>query len=145
MANYITTSKISKNKSTYSTVIPAPIKNKLALEQKQVLYWDIDDDKIIITPETKTIGNESQTAGNEILKDIIFNNKGQYTQISKEILGYLNNNSLTKERKIKRITAHKLKLTPSFKLVIVYLLGCDLTPENKEILKEIYDEIHQTD
>ena len=72
MANYITTSKISKNKSTYSTVIPAPIKNKLALEPKQVLYWDIDDDKIIITPETQT-DKTSKQAGNEILQDILFN------------------------------------------------------------------------
>lgn len=49
--NFLTTTKISKNKSTYSSVIPAPIKNKFNLSKGQVLYWDIEDNKIIITPE----------------------------------------------------------------------------------------------
>lgn len=48
---YLTTTKVSKNKSTYSTVIPAPIKNKFELAKGQVLYWDIEDNKIIITPD----------------------------------------------------------------------------------------------
>lgn len=49
--NYLTTTKVSKNKSTYSTVIPAPIKNKFGLEKGQILFWDIEDNKIIITPD----------------------------------------------------------------------------------------------
>ena len=61
---YLTESKVSgksnKNKKgeitsyTYSTVIPKPILNKIKLVKGHVLYWDIDDDKIIITPEVKT-------------------------------------------------------------------------------------------
>ena len=49
--NYLTTTKVSKNKSTFSTVIPAPIKNKFDLEKGQILYWDIQDNCIILTPD----------------------------------------------------------------------------------------------
>lgn len=49
--SYLTTTKVSKNKSTYSSVIPAPIKNKFGLEKGQILFWDIEDNKIIITPD----------------------------------------------------------------------------------------------
>ena len=58
--NYLTNTKVSASKNgksksyTYSTVIPKPILNKIKLVKGQVLYWDIDDNKIIITPEVKT-------------------------------------------------------------------------------------------
>lgn len=52
--SFLTTTKVSKNKSTFSTVIPAPIKNKFNLSKGQVLYWDIEENKIIITPQIIT-------------------------------------------------------------------------------------------
>lgn len=59
--NYLTTTKVSKNKSTYSTVIPAPIKNKFEIEKGQVLYWDIDKNKIIITPDVLGTATEKES------------------------------------------------------------------------------------
>lgn len=145
--NYLTTTKISKNKSTYSTVIPAPVKNKLGLEPKQLLYWDIDNNKIIITPEVNPVSTpeeESITAGYEILKDFLINGNNQYSTIAKDILNILNNKGFDKRRKLRKLKNHKLRLTPSFKLVVSYLLDYPLTPENNEILKEIYEEINNT-
>lgn len=52
--SYLTTTKISKNRNTYSSVIPAPIKNKFNLTKGQVLYWDIEDNKIIIVPDVNS-------------------------------------------------------------------------------------------
>lgn len=145
--NYLTTTKISKNKSTYSTVIPAPVKNKLGLEPKQLLYWDIDNNKIIITPEVNPVSTpeeESITAGYEILKDFLINGNNQYSTIAKDILNILNNKGFDKKRKLRKLKNHKLRLTPSYKLVVSYLLDYPLTPENNEILKEIYEEINNT-
>jgi len=145
--NYLTTTKISKNKSTYSTVIPAPVKNKLGLEPKQLLYWDIDNNKIIITPEINPAPapeEESITAGFEILNDFLFNGNSQYSTIAKDILNILNNKGFDKRRKLRKLKNHKLRLTPSYKLVVSYLLDYPLTPENNEILKEIYEEINNT-
>lgn len=145
--NYLTTTKISKNKSTYSTVIPAPVKNKLGLEPKQLLYWDIDNNKIIITPEINPAPapeEESITAGYEILKDFLINGNNQYSTIAKDILNILNNKGFDKRRKLRKLKNHKLRLTPSYKLVVSYLLDYPLTPENNEILKEIYEEINNT-
>ena len=145
--NYLTTTKISKNKSTYSTVIPAPVKNKLGLEPKQLLYWDIDNNKIIITPEINPAPapeEESITAGFEILNDFLFNGNSQYGTIAKDILNILNNKGFDKRRKLRKLKNHKLRLTPSYKLVVSYLLDYPLTPENNEILKEIYEEINNT-
>ena len=145
--NYLTTTKISKNKSTYSTVIPAPVKNKLGLEPKQLLYWDIDNNKIIITPEVNPAPapeEESITAGFEILNDFLFNGNSQYSTIAKDILNILNNKGFDKRRKLRKLKNHKLRLTPSYKLVVSYLLDYPLTPENNEILKEIYEEINNT-
>lgn len=145
--NYLTTTKISKNKSTYSTVIPAPVKNKLGLEPKQLLYWDINENKIIITPEVNPVSTpeeESITAGYEILKDFLINGNNQYSTIAKDILNILNNKGFDKRRKLRKLKNHKLRLTPSYKLVVSYLLDYPLTPENNEILKEIYEEINNT-
>ena len=74
--NYIDTSKISSKKNkgnsyTFTTVIPKPILNKVGLTKGQILYWDIDDNKIIITPEVKPVPTpelESIGAGNDNVK-----------------------------------------------------------------------------
>ena len=154
---YLTESKVSeksnKNKKgeitsyTYSTVIPKPILNKIKLVKGQVLYWDIDDDKIIFTPEINPVSTpeeESITAGYEILKDFLINGNNQYSTIAKDILNILNNKGFDKRRKLRKLKNHKLRLTPSYKLVVSYLLDYPLTPENNEILKEIYEEINNT-
>ena len=94
--SYLTTTKISKNKSTYSSVIPAPIKNKFNLEKGQVLYWDIEDNKIIITPDVISDDlpeTPSLEAGFTILKDVLENgNQKYYSNAYQFILRTLNNN-----------------------------------------------------
>ena len=68
--NYLTTTKVSKNKSTFSTVIPAPIKNKFNISKGQVLYWDIKDNCIILTPEmTSQETPEDQATREDIQKE----------------------------------------------------------------------------
>lgn len=58
--NYLTNTKVSASKNgksksyTYSTVIPKVIVNKFGIEKGKKLYWDIDGDKIVITPEKNT-------------------------------------------------------------------------------------------
>lgn len=56
---YLTTSKVSVkvnkgNTLSFSTAIPKPIHNKFNLTKGQLLYWDIEENKIIITPEVQT-------------------------------------------------------------------------------------------
>ena len=47
--NFIAKTKISKSDTTLSTVIPSPIKTKFGLDKGQVLFWDIKENKIIIS------------------------------------------------------------------------------------------------
>ena len=46
---FIAKTKISKSDTTLSTVIPSPIKTKFGLDKGQVLFWDIKENKIIIS------------------------------------------------------------------------------------------------
>ena len=47
--NYIAKTKISKSDTTLSTVIPSPIKTKFGLDKGHILFWDIKENKIIIS------------------------------------------------------------------------------------------------
>lgn len=150
--SYLTTTKVSKNKSTYSSVIPAPIKNKFNLSKGQVLYWDIEDNKIIITPEVVSDDlpeTPSIEAGQEILQDFLLNNNNHYGTHSVNILGQLRRNA-SNESKIENILSdYKLvKDTEKeeFKQVILYYLDYPLNiPSQFEILEEVYKEIIKLD
>ena len=163
--NYLTTTKVSKNKSTFSTVIPAPVKNKLGLEPKQVLYWDIDEYKIIITPEVQPVPTKEEAsiqAGTEIFNDMLFNGK---TDIYKtplnsiiQVLSDKKPNVKTNEEKV-NFLVNQYKTVYSdkrngivkdnqrgFKQVVLYLLDYPLNlPNQYEILREVYEEITKTD
>lgn len=149
--SYLTTTKISKNKSTYSSVIPAPIKNKFNLSKGQVLYWDIEDNKIIITPDR--IGEDlpetqSIKAGSEILKDFLFNNNNQYGTYSTNILSQLNSKLASKNPEEVKERILSIYINPSdgeerdqYTKVILYLLDQPLEVYKHEILQGVYTEI----
>jgi len=153
--NYLTTTKVSKNKSTFSTVIPAPVKNKLGLEPKQLLYWDIDEYKIIITPEVQTVPTpeeDSINAGMEMLNDMLFNNNSRYYLPALErITQTLNSNDLNTESKVNDLVKyynniHSNESTKGFTQVLLYLLDYPLDiPDQYEILREVYNEITKND
>ena len=157
---YIDTTKVSSKKNkgnsySFSTAIPKPILNKIGLTKGQILYWDINDNKIIITPEVKTVPTpelENIEAGIDILTDILENkNHVYYTGAYGFILGVLNGNS-SKDDKLNSIlndynelkTNENSKLyRAGFKKVVLYLLDKPLDIVNHEILKEIYEEINK--
>lgn len=146
--SYLTTTKISKNKSTFSTVIPAPIKNKFNLSKGQVLYWDIEDNKIIITPETITDDlpeTPSINAMGDILQDFIFNGNTNYFKVSQDIFLELNS-SEDEDTKINNIiTNYNGGNKEEYKKVISYLLDYPLEPEKRAILKEVHNKINKLD
>lgn len=146
--SYLTTTKISKNKSTFSTVIPAPIKNKFNLSKGQVLYWDIEDNKIIITPETITDDlpeTPSINAMGDILQDFIFNGNTNYFKVSQDIFLELNS-SEDEDSKINNIiTNYNGGNKEEYKKVISYLLDYPLEPEKRAILKEVHNKINNLD
>lgn len=158
--NYIDTTKVSSKKNkgnsySFSTAIPKPILNKLGLTKGQILYWDIDEYKIIITPEVKAVPTpelESIEAGIDILTDILENkNHVYYTGAYGFILGVLNGND-SKDDKLKIILNDykELKNTENsnlyqagFKKVVLYLLDKPLDISQHELLKEVYEEINK--
>lgn len=164
--NYIDTTKVSSKKNkgnsySFSTAIPKPILNKLRLTKGQILYWDIDENKIIITPEIKplpTPEEDSIKAGYEILNDMLINGKASiYTTPFNSIVEVLSDkkpNVKTNEDKINfLVTQYKTVYSDrrngiikdnqrGFKQVVLYLLDYPLNlPNQYEILKEVYEEI----
>lgn len=151
--SYLTTTKVSKNKSTYSSVIPAPIKNKFNLSKGQVLYWDIEDNKIIITPEMVSDDlpeTPSIEAGFNILKDVLENgNQKYYTNAYQFILRILSNND-GEEIQINTIINDYNSLKDGldsktyqegYKKVITYLLDQPLDPNKHGVLSEVLKQI----
>lgn len=147
-------SKANKDKKgniksySFSTAIPKSVLNKLGLTKGQLLYWDTDKNKIIITPEvqpTPAPEEASIQAGYEILNDMLINgNKIPYTNnvnFIKEIL----NLEKPKEEKVELlITRYNSDKTEKdgFKKVVIYLLDYPLNlPDQYEILQAVYDEI----
>ena len=155
--SFLTTTKISKNKSTFSTVIPAPIKNKFNLSKGQVLYWDIEENKIIIVPEAVSDDlpeTPSIEAGIKILDDILQNNNyNYYINPCQFILRILKNND-TPEMKVQTILTDYKKLNEvedskqyqeGYKKVLTYLLDQPLGLDQMEVIKEVYKEINKLD
>lgn len=153
--SFLTTTKVSKNKSTYSSVIPAPIKNKFGLEKGQILNWDIEDNKIIIVPEVKRDDlpeTPSIEAGLQIFEDMLFNhNANIYTNALESIKTELKlqNNVKTMEDKINSLVDHyneilsKPEDKEGFKQVVLYLLDYPLDyTDQYEILQEVYKQIN---
>lgn len=153
--SFLTTTKVSKNKSTYSSVIPAPIKNKFGLEKGQILNWDIEDNKIIIVPEVKRDDlpeTPSIEAGLQIFEDMLFNhNANIYTNALESIKTELklSNNVKTMEDKINSLVDHyneilsKPEDKEGFKQVVLYLLDYPLDyTDQYEILQEVYKQIN---
>lgn len=166
--NFIDTSKVSSKKNkgnsySFSTAIPKPILNKLGLTKGQILYWDIDDYKIIITPEVKAVPTpelESIEAGNEIFTDMLFNGKSTiYTTPLNSIIEVLSDkkpNIKTNEDKINFLVTQYREVYSNrrngivkdnqrgFKQVVKYLLDYPLNlPNQYEILREVYEEINK--
>lgn len=157
-------SKENKNKKgevtsySYSTAIPKPILNKLGLKKGQLLYWDIDDYKIVITPDlipTSTPEEESVEAGYDILQDMLINaNTSVYINALSSIKTELKypNEVKTIENKITSLVEYyndilsKPEEKIGFTQVVKYLLDYPLDLQNQyEILQEVYDQITQTD
>lgn len=170
--NFLTTTKVSRSKNgkskafTYSTVIPKPILNKFNLEKGQVLYWDIDENKLIITPEVRPMAvpeEASIRAGTEILNDMLFNDKktDYYTSsvtLIKKVLSNEKTELTTDEAKVKYLVDYYNNILGNrrngiieynqtgFKQVVLYLLDYPLNlPNQYEILTEVYEEITKTD
>ena len=149
--SFLTTTKISKNKSTFSTVIPAPIKNKFNLSKGQVLYWDIEDNKIIITPDV--ISNDlpespSIEAGYDILNDFLFNNNNHYGTYSINLLSQVNSKLASTDPVEVMDTILSTYIKPSneeerdqYKKVILYLLDQPLEAGKLNILQMVLNEI----
>lgn len=159
--------KDNKNKkgevtsTSYSTAIPKPILNKLGLQKGQVLYWDIDQYKIIITPELipkATPEEESIQAGYDIFQDMLFNNKtAMYTAPLRDIKKELEipETEKTKEEKVNSLVELYKKQYRSkyrqgnvtdnkkgFKQILTFLLDYPLDlPDQYEIVQEVYDKI----
>lgn len=150
--SYLTTTKVSKNKSTYSSVIPAPIKNKFNLEKGQVLYWDIEDNKIIITPEPISDDlpeSPSIEAGLDILHDFLFTPNNDYSSYCTNILNELKRVS-PKEAKLESLlfeynNCKDDKHKETYKKLVLYLLDYPLEINQTEVLKEVYKEINKLD
>lgn len=150
--SYLTTTKVSKNKSTYSSVIPAPIKNKFNLEKGQVLYWDIEDNKIIITPEPISDDlpeSPSIEAGLDILHDFLFTPNNDYSSYCTNILNELKRVS-PKEAKLESLLFEYInckddKHKETYKKLVLYLLDYPLEINQTEVLKEVYKEINKLD
>lgn len=151
--SYLTTTKVSKNKSTYSSVIPAPIKNKFNLEKGQVLYWDIEDNKIIITPELISDDlpeSPSIEAGVKILNDVLFNDisDNDYSSFCKIILNEFETETNKEDKLNKLIGIYKNcqgKEKDIYKTLVLYLLDYPLEINQTEVLKEVYKEINKLD
>ena len=149
--SYLTTTKVSKNKSTYSSVIPAPIKNKFNLTKGQVLYWDIEDNKIIITPDV--ISNDlpespSIEAGYDILNDFLFNNNNHYGTYSTNLLSQVNSKLAITDPVEVMDTILSTYIKPSneeerdqYKKVILYLLDQPLEAGKLNILQMVLNEM----
>lgn len=147
--SYITTTKVSKNKSTFSTVIPAPIKNKFNLTKGQVLFWDIGENNIIITPDI-TVSNLPETpsikAGEDILNDMLFNGNSKYSKILKDIFTELESN------KDDQTIIDNIYLNyegdsskEEYKKIITYLLDYPLDMDKHNILNEAQNKIYNLD
>lgn len=153
--SYLTTTKVSKNKSTYSSVIPAPIKNKFNLTKGQVLFWDIEDNKIIITPESirdDLPETPSIEAGYEILNDFLFNNNNHYGTHSTNLLSQINSKLASKNPEEVKERILSIYINPSneevrgqYKKVILYLLDQPLEPHKIEILQGVLKELDKLD
>ena len=155
--SFLTTTKVSKNKSTYSSVIPAPIKNKFGLEKGQVLFWDIEDNKIIIVPEVKRDDlpeTPSIEAGLQMFEDMLFNKNASIYTNALDSIKYelkLPNDVKSMEDKINSLVDHyneilsKPEDKEGFKKVVLYLLDNPLDyPDQYEILQEVYKQINTT-
>ena len=160
--NFMDTSKVSskanKDKDgniksySFSTAIPKPILNKLGLTKGQVLYWDIDEYKIIITPEVKPTPvpeEESIQAGYDILQDMLINgNTTHYLRVYEVIVEILNipTDKVTTNSKVTQIlnycknefTNYMDEVTQVVKFLLDYPLNL---PDQYEILGEVYKEI----
>lgn len=157
--NYITETKVSRSKNgkskafTYSTVIPKPILNKFNLEKGQVLYWDIDENKLIITPEVRPMAvpeEASIQAGYDILNDFIVNGNNHYGTYSTTIISKLKSKQSKEDTIENLIHDYKMETREEykeyFKKVVLYLLDYPLNiPNQYEILTEVYEEITKTD
>ena len=157
--NFLDTSKVSskanKDKNgniksySFSTAIPKPVLNKLGLTKGQVLYWDTDDYKIIITPEVNTVTTPEEAsiqAGYEILSDFIVNGNNHYGSYATTIIGKLKSKQSKEDTIENLITDYKNELKEEYKKeyikVVTYLLDYPLNiPDQYEILREVYDEI----
>lgn len=147
--SYLTTTKVSKNKSTFSTVIPAPIKNKFNLSKGQVLFWDIGDNQIIITPDITRDDlpeTPSLEAGEDILKDMLFNGNSKYSKVLKDIFTELESNQEDKTI-IDNIYLNYdgSNSEEEYKKVITYLLDYPLDITKHTILKEVQNKIYNLD
>lgn len=157
--NFLTTTKVSRSKNgkskafTYSTVIPKPILNKFNLEKGQVLYWDIDENKLIITPEVRPMAvpeEASIQAGYDILNDFIVNGNNHYGTYSTTIISKLKSKQSKEDTIENLIHDYKMETREEykeyFKKVVLYLLDYPLNlPNQYEILTEVYEEITKTD
>lgn len=159
--NYIVDTKVSKSKNgkskayTYSTVIPKPIVNKFRLDKGQALYWDIDDYKIIITPEINPVPAPEEAsiqAGYDILNDMLINgNTANYSKPFILIKAELINPTIDSSTKVNNIvnmySNYKTDTDKDrFKKVVLYLLDYPLNlPDQYEILNEVYKEITKSD
>ena len=144
--NYLTETKVSKSNNgkgksfTYSTVIPKVIVTKFGLDKGKKLCWDIDDGKIIITPELPEA--KSIEAGIEILKDFLFSNNTVYAGLCTNILVELQTDKNPDDKAKELVRRYKATdEKDSYKKLVLYLLDYPETPENHEILQRVYDEI----
>lgn len=150
---YLTESKVSKSRNgksqsyTYSTVIPKPIVNKFGLDKGRKLYWDINELSIVITPELPE--DKSIEAGLDILNDFIINGNNHYSTYSKTILSKLQQDRDPEEIVEDLVQDYKLENRDDYKeyytKVVTYLLDYPTAPDQYEILKEVYNQITQTD
>ena len=148
-SSYLTTTKVSKNKNTFSTVIPAPIKNKFNLSKGQVLFWDIGDNQIIITPDITRDDlpeTPSLEAGEDILKDMLFNGNSKYSKVLKDIFTEMESNKDDKTI-IDNIylNYNGSNSEEEYKKVITYLLDYPLDITKHSILKEVQNKIYNLD
>ena len=147
--SYLTTTKVSQNKSTYSSVIPAPIKNKFGLTKGQILFWDIEDNKIIITPEIVKEDlpeTPSIEAGLEILEDFLFTPNNDYSSYCTSILSKLRETKTTPEDKLEYLVfmynnCKDDKHKETYKKLVLYLLDYPLEPNQTEVLEDLYKQI----
>ena len=160
--NYLADTKVStkdnKNKKgevtsqTHSTVIPKPIINKLGLQHQQVLYWDITDNKILITPEVQKVPTPEEAsiqAGYDMLKDILEKQQGNfYSGNYINICNWLDMDKTDKEKlkHFKTIYKEYDEIDKAkYTRLITYLLDYPLPADHHKILQAVYDEIIKTD